>query len=243
MNDRGTSIYDIQGIKKSYGNHTILNIRRLEFHRGTIYGIIGPIGSGKSTLFNILAGLKKPNEGVVKYDDAEFETNWMGKLKTIPEIALANIDSIPKGSKVSDVIKSMDKNRLEKRAAKYFNNGSLPFLLNRKVSDLSPGELAWINMIIAVESDPRVLMIDDYGVFFDTNMESDFRKKLIRMNKDLGTTIIVAAPSDQNIKRIASVLIYLDNGHISKIRPGAGRGNFRQERERQPSRRRQRNNR
>jgi ABC-type multidrug transport system ATPase subunit len=177
MNDRGTSIYDIQGIKKSYGNHTILNIRRLEFHRGTIYGIIGPIGSGKSTLFNILAGLKKPNEGVVKYDDAEFETNWMGKLKTIPEIALANIDSIPKGSKVSDVIKSMDKNRLEKRAAKYFNNGSLPFLLNRKVSDLSPGELAWINMIIAVESDPRVLMIDDYGVFFDTNMESDFRKK------------------------------------------------------------------
>ncbi|MGY8780550.1 MAG: hypothetical protein ACKVJJ_02690, partial [Fidelibacterota bacterium] len=67
------------------------------------------------------------------------------------------------------------------------------------------------------------------------------RKKLIRMNKNLGTTIILAAPSDQNIKRIASVLIYLDNGHISKIRPGAGRGNFEKDRGRQPRQRRQRN--
>lgn len=241
MNDRSNSIYDIQGVKKSYGNHTILNIRRLEFHRGTIYGIVGPIGSGKSTLFNILAGLEKPNEGIVKYDDAELKTNWLGKLRALPEIALANIDYIPKGSKVVDVVKSVDKNRLEKRAAKYFNNGPFSFLLNRKVNDLSPGELAWLNMVISLESDPRVLMIDDYGVFFDLSMEADFRKKLIRMNKDLGTTIILAAPSDQNIKRIASVLIYLDNGHISKIRPGAGRGNFQKDRGREPRQRRQRN--
>jgi len=239
MSQRTNSIYDIQGVKKSYGNHTILNIRQLEFHRGTIYGIVGPIGSGKSTLFNIIAGTTKPTEGVVKYDNNEFETNWMGKIKTNPEIVLANIESVPKGSKVSDVVKSIDKNRLEKRTSNYFKNGSLSLLLDRNVSDLSPGELAWINMIIAIESDPRVLMIDDYGVFFDANMETDYRKKLVRMNKDLGTTIILAAPSDQNIKRIASVLIYLDNGHISKIRPGAGRSNF--QRDRRSSRGKQRN--
>jgi ABC-type sulfate/molybdate transport systems ATPase subunit len=91
-------------------------------------------------------------------------------------------------------------------------------------------------MIIALESDPRVLMIDDYGVFFDKNMEMDFRKKIIRMNKDLGTTIILAAPSDLHIKRVASVLIYLDNGHISKIRPGVGRSAS--SKDRKPSRRR-----
>ena len=241
MNDRSTSIYDVQGVKKSYGNHTILNIRRLEFHRGTIYGIVGPIGSGKSTLFSILAGLKKPDEGIVKYDDAEFKTNWWGKLRSLSEIALANVDYISKGLKVADVVKSVDKNRLEKRVAKYFIHGSFSFLLNRKVNDLSPGELAWLNIVISLESDPRVLMIDDYGVFFDVTMEADFRKKLIRMNKNLGTTIILAASSDQNIKRIASVLIYLDNGHISKIRPGAGRGNFEKDRGRQPRQRRQRN--
>jgi hypothetical protein len=60
------------------------------------------------------------------------------------------------------------------------------------------------------------------------------------MNKDLGTTIILAAPSDQHIKRIASVLIYLDNGHISKIRPGSGKGGFNKDKN-PPRQKRQRN--
>ena len=177
MSQRTTAIYDIKGLKKSYEDHSILNIRRLEIHRGTIYGMIGPIGSGKSTFFNILAGFTKPTDGMVKFENEEFETNWLGKIKRNPEIALANIASISKGSTVNDVVKSIDKSRLETRTSNYFKNRSLSFLLKRKLSALSHGELAILNMIVALESDPRVLLIDDYGVFFDKNMEADFRKK------------------------------------------------------------------
>ncbi len=236
MSQRATTIYNIKGLKKSFGNQPILNIRQLEIHRGTIYGMIGPIGSGKSTLLNILAGVTKQTDGTVKFENEVFQTNWLGKIKQNPEIALANISSFSNGSTVSDVVKTIDKNKLEKRTSAYFKNESMAGLLKRKLNDLSPGELAILNMIIALESDPRVLMIDDYGVFFDKNMEMDFRKKIIRMNKDLGTTIILAAPSDLHIKRVASVLIYLDNGHISKIRPGVGRSAS--SKDRKPSRRR-----
>ena len=76
MSQRTTTIYDIKGLKKFYEDHPILNIRRLEIHRGTIYGMIGPIGSGKSTFFNILAGVTKPTDGIVKFENEEFETNW-----------------------------------------------------------------------------------------------------------------------------------------------------------------------
>lgn len=236
MSQRATTIYNIKGLKKSFGDQPILNVRQLEIHRGTIYGMIGPIGSGKSTLLNILAGVTKQTDGTVKFENEVFQTNWLGKIKQNPEIALANISSISNGSTVSDVVKTIDKNSLEKRTSSYFKNVSMAGLLKRKLNDLSSGELAILNMIIALESDPRVLMIDDYGVFFDKNMEMDFRKKIIRMNKDLGTTIILAAPSDLHIKRVASVLIYLDNGHISKIRPGVGRSAS--SKDRKPSRRR-----
>ena len=90
----------------------------------------------------------------------------------------------------------------------------------KNIKNLSKGEVAYLNMILAVNSDPRVLLIDDYAINFDKNMELDFRKKLILMNKNLGTTILLSAPNDQNLKFISSVLIYLDNGHISKIRSG-----------------------
>ena len=78
-------------------------------------------------------------------------------------------------------------------------------------------------MILACESDPRVLLIDDYGVYFNDKMEKDFRGKLATMNRTLGTTIILSSPTDKNLKYFASVLIYLDHGHIWKIRPGISR--------------------
>ena len=40
------------------------------------------------------------------------------------------------------------------------------------------------------------------------------------MNRRLGTTIILTAPGDRYLRKFCSVLVYLDNGHISKIRSG-----------------------
>ena len=78
-------------------------------------------------------------------------------------------------------------------------------------------------MILACEVDPRVLLIDDYGMYFNGGMEKDFRNQITKMNRTLGTTIVLSAPSDMNLKHFASVLIYMDHGHISKIRPGKSR--------------------
>jgi ABC-type methionine transport system ATPase subunit len=66
-------------------------------------------------------------------------------------------------------------------------------------------------------------MIDDYGTLMDYEMEFEFRKRIQKMNRDLGTTIILASPTDQIIKKFASVTIYMDNGHVSKIRSGVSK--------------------
>ena len=56
-------------------------------------------------------------------------------------------------------------------------------------------------------------------------MENKFRKKLININKDHGTTIVLGSPNEQLLRSFCSVLIYLDNGHISKIRTGSYKSN------------------
>ncbi len=221
MNQRSTLIYELKGLKKTFNNETVLNIGRLQFHRGTVYGIVGSVGSGKSTLLNIMAGLEKESEGTVKYDNSSFETNWLGKVKSNPEIQLSCLDAELKGGKVSDLFKGKSADQILSR---YIKNGSWKPLLDRNVNELSKGEIACIQMALGVESDPRVLLVDDYGIYFDKDMESEFRKRLHRMNKDQGTTILLSSPHDQHLKFMASVLIYLDNGHIAKIRPGVGKG-------------------
>tara|TARA_X000001036_G_scaffold438291_1_gene485738 strand:- start:7360 stop:7728 length:369 start_codon:yes stop_codon:yes gene_type:complete len=80
-------------------------------------------------------------------------------------------------------------------------------------------------MVLSLESDPRVLLVDEYGIHLTNDMEQEFRSQLKRMNRTLGTTIIVSSPNEALVKNFASVLIFLDNGHISKIRSRSNRPN------------------
>ena len=60
----------------------------------------------------------------------------------------------------------------------------------------------------------------------DPKNEMILRKKIMKMNNILGTTIILSSTSDYFVKQFANVVIYLDNGHVSKVRKGYKRNSF-----------------
>jgi len=223
MSNQKKLIYEVTNLKKSFGDRTVLQVGHLLFHPGTIYGLIGPIGSGKSTLLKILAGKEKQDDGSLLYDDEAFEKSWLGKIKGNKDIFLADADLYNDQEKISAIVKRMFPDKAKKIEKTYFSKGIYSTFWSQTAQNMSPGEKAWFTMVLAVESDPRVLLIDDYGTIIDNSQEFTFRKKILEMNKNLGTTIIVASHSEHLIKRFASVLIYLDNGHVSKIRPGGNK--------------------
>ena len=229
MNQIKRVVYELKDLKKDYGDHTVLQIGHLEFHPGTIYGIVGTVGSGKSTLLRLLSGKEKETSGSLKYDDDTFKTGWFGKIKPNEDIFLASVDFIQGNQNVHQVLKDIHPEKVDSIYERYFSEGPQKVLWNKQIGTLSPGEKSWLNNIMAVYSDPRVLLIDDYGTTIDNKMEFDLRKRLIKMNKELGTTIIAVAPDDFYLKKFVAVLIYLDNGHVSKIRPGKtkSQGKFR----------------
>ena len=211
-------IFKIVDLHKKYGSYDALKVKRLEIHPGTIYGIVGTIGSGKTTLLNLLAGYENESSGILLYDGNTYEKNWLGKIKK-NESVFSSKDPVYNGSGkiVANYISSKfpkKKNLIENR---YFKNSSL---WERNMNDISAGELNWLGMILACECDPRVLLIDDYGMYFNSTMEKDFRNQIIKMNRSLGTTIILTSSSEKYLKYFVSVLIFLDHGHISRIRTG-----------------------
>ena len=223
MSPRSKLIYKIENLKKLYGDRTVLQVGRLQFHPGTIYGLIGPIGSGKTTLLKIMSALEKPTSGVLEYESEPFETNWFGKLKKYPDLYFANSELLQQNLSINQITRKYYPKKNDNIKTKYFSKGNKEKLWTIPLNSMSPGEKSWINCILAVEGDPRVLMIDDYGTLMDSEMESEFRKRIMKMNRDLGTTIILASPTDLIIKKFASVIIYMDNGHVSKIRSGTSK--------------------
>lgn len=219
MNNK-TLIYEINNLKQGYNNRHTLQIGKLQIHKGTIYGMIGPVGSGKSSLLRHLAGLEKPTEGILIYDNQEFKTNWFGKIISPKEIKYISVNGENVNEHVSKYFSAKHGKRTEIIQKKYFNAGYRRFMWNQPMSTLSVGEISWIKIVDAIESDPRVLIIDNYAAFLDDDLERDVSRRLKNMNRNLGTTIILSGTDRTRIQRLASVMVFLDNGHISKVRSG-----------------------
>ena len=224
MNEVKRLIFKVEGLKKAYGSYEALNIKKLEIHPGTIYAVVGPPGSGKTTLLSVLSGSLKPSSGSLFFENMRYETNWLGKTIKHDEVfynyGYEEFGSRLKVRKIIGKLYGKKSNTLMKR---HFTSGRFKHLWDRSISNLTKGELHWLGMILSLESDPRVLLIDEYGIHLTDDMEQEFRNQLKRMNRSLGTTIIISSPCESLVKKFASVIIFLDNGHISKIRSSSNR--------------------
>ena len=52
------------------------------------------------------------------------------------------------------------------------------------------------------------MLVDDYGIYFDNAMEQKFRKKIVSISKDHGTTVVLSSPNEKILKNFCSVLIF-----------------------------------
>jgi ABC-type glutathione transport system ATPase component len=224
MNETKRLIFKVDRLKKNYGSLEAVNVKKLEIHPGTIYALVGPPGSGKTTLLDLLSGSQKQSSGELYFENSKYKTNWFGKLLKHDEIFYNyGFDDYGTGSSVGKIINKMYGKKSNTIMKRHFNSPGFKPLWDRSVSSLTKGELHWVGMILSLESDPRVLLIDEYGVHITNDMEQEFRTQLKRMNRTLGTTIILSSPNEALVKNFASVIIFMDNGHISKIRSKSNR--------------------
>ena len=86
------NVIEIRGLTKRYGSLTAIENITFEVRRGELFGLIGPDGAGKTTLFRLLATLLNPDDGVATVDG--FENGWdicRGVFRFIPICRLRKI--------------------------------------------------------------------------------------------------------------------------------------------------------
>lgn len=218
MNRIQIPIFELNEVKVVRDSIVNLKIRNFQFHRGAIYGIIGPIGAGKTTLLNILGGRLSPTEGTVKYETEEFQKTWRGKIKVPKDLLMLDDEPINYKGTVSDYVKSILPDKVGEIYKLYYASAKVSTPWDGLVSNLSSGQVAKLKLITAMESDPKVLLMDDYGINFDPNIKRDLDRRLKNNARSRGTTVILSSSELSKIKEIASVVLFLDNGHISKVR-------------------------
>ncbi|MEE2876645.1 MAG: ABC transporter ATP-binding protein [Candidatus Neomarinimicrobiota bacterium] len=218
MNRIQVPIFELKDINVKYGDRTVLKISSFKFHRGTVYGVVGPIACGKSTFINLLAGRIDTAEGDVLYESNTFHRNWRGKIKLPDEIQYCGTEISASGETVKTFLESRFGDRIKQIKKQYYSNGQRSSEWDKSISMLSRGQMEKLSLLAVIESDPKVLLIDNYGSHLDYDTMRDLNKKLSHVARSRGVTVILASSRSKDLRGAVSVQVSLDNGHLSQVR-------------------------
>ncbi|MCL2684948.1 MAG: ABC transporter ATP-binding protein [Candidatus Bathyarchaeota archaeon] len=194
----------------------------LEISSGELISIIGPSGSGKSTLLNIIGGLDKATAGTVTVGDkvvtnlsvrqlVDFRRKMVGhifqNLNLIPTLtAQENIE-------FSMVASGVKRDKRKKRVQELLNIVGLDARADHKPEDLSGGEQQRIAIASALANDAPILLADEPTGELDTANARIIAEHLVKINQELGKTIIMVT-HDPSVARVSSRILRIEDGVI-----------------------------
>lgn len=215
------------GITYSYpgSDVKILNKADLTIPIGSSIGIVGTTGAGKSTLVDILLGLLKPSEGVIRADGIDIRDNYRGFLKNvgyIPQMIFMLDDTIRNNVAFGIAPEDQSEERiweaLREAALDDFVKG-LPDGLDTGIGErgirISGGQRQRIGIARALYGDPEVLILDEATSALDNETENLIMESI---NRFMGRkTLVIIAHRLQTIEK-CDMVFRVGDGRITRER-------------------------
>ena len=203
-------ILEIQNISKNYGKLKALNNLSFSVNKGDIYGILGPNGSGKTTILSIISDILKANSGnfIWHLNSLNYRKN-IGTLIETPNFY--HYLTVEQNLKIVVAIKEVHISEITKVL-------KLVKLDNRKNSlfrDLSLGLKQRLALASALVGNPTVIVLDEPTNGLDPEGIAEFREIIIEQAK-LGKTIIIASHVLDEIEKVCTNVAILKKGTLIK---------------------------
>lgn len=205
---------EISGITKRYGRLTALDNVSLSVERGEMFGLIGPDGAGKSTLYRILATLSRPDAGTARLCGLDTVADCR-KLRTMigymPErFSLYSDLTVAENLRFFASLFGVSPDANRDLIASVFRQ--LERFPDRKAGALSGGMKQKLALSCALIHRPEILLLDEPTTGVDSVSRSEFWDMLAGL-RDKGITILVSTSYMDEATRCHRVAM-IDRGHI-----------------------------
>ncbi len=199
----------IEDVSKRYGNTQAVNRFSLKINKGNIYGILGPNGSGKTTILAVILGIIKQDSGFFQWYNTKKNstTKKLGALLETPNFY--SYLSLEKNLKIVADIKKVDTYSIDEVLEK-------TGLLERKYSKyytLSLGMKQRLALASVLLGDPEILILDEPTNGLDPEGIADVREMILNQAKS-GKTIILASHILTEVQKTCTHVAILRKGRI-----------------------------
>ncbi len=200
-------------IKKSFGKRQILHDVSIEVNRGEIVALLGPNGSGKTSLFYIISGLIYAEGGKIILNDEDVTLFPMYKRAQMGIGYLPQDNSIFRKMSVEDNIDCVlelyypDKNKRKKRLDEIIETFSISHIRKSPALALSGGERRRVEIARTIASNPKFVLLDEPFAGVDPIAIRDLRTLILAL-KNLNIGVLI---TDHNVKE---TLMIVDRAYI-----------------------------
>ena len=206
------------------GKIEVQALRGLNMHisSGELIAIIGPSGSGKSTLLNIVGGLDNATAGTVLVGNTNVTTQTVTQLVDFRRKMVGHIfqtlNLIPtltakENIEFSMIASGVRRAERKQRVEELLETVALTDRANHKPEELSGGEQQRIAIAAALANDAPVLLADEPTGELDTANARIVVEYLVKVNRELGKTIIMVT-HDPSVARVAHRILRIEDGVI-----------------------------
>ncbi len=203
-------LLQLKDISKSLGKFRIKDIS-VELPEGYIMGIIGPNGSGKTSLIHIILGLYKANAGELlidgmSYEDSEVEIRNLIGTVLLDELFDHSATLRENGINYGAYYKNFKLETLEMYMKRFGLDG------DRKFKKLSKGEKLKFQFAFALSYDAKLLILDEPTANFDPSFRKEFFAVLKEYIADGTKSVILSTHLTEDLDKIADYILYIENG-------------------------------
>ncbi|MCK5210388.1 MAG: ATP-binding cassette domain-containing protein, partial [Cyclobacteriaceae bacterium] len=212
-------ILSIDGLSKNYGSVRALNKLSINIHKGDVYGILGPNGSGKTTTLGIVLGVTNPTSG--SYSWFERGNNYqlrkkIGSMLDKPNFYphLNGYQNLQLTADIKDIKKPQISEKLE--------IAGLAKNANRKFMTYSTGMKQRLALAATLLGEPEVLVLDEPTNGLDPEGIADVRELIIKIASE-GTTVLMASHLLDEVQKVCSHVAVLQlgkklyEGHVQSL--------------------------
>ena len=215
------SIIEFDNVSLSYGNRLILDNINFKINQGQIFGMLGPNGVGKSTIFNLITGLISPKNGIIKIagEDVEDYPIYLRtrrfKVGYVPQYGgYFNDLTLHDNLKAISEIVIDNKNYRIERINYLISKFELDNLKEIKAKFLSGGQKKKLVIALALLSEPKVLLLDECFAALDVLTIKMLQEIIVNLQQENNITICICDHQARDLLACVDVAMILSNGKI-----------------------------
>jgi neutral amino acid transport system ATP-binding protein len=225
----------VEGLTKDFGGLRAVNKVAFEVSQGCIFGLIGPNGSGKTTVFNLITGFLRPSAGQVFFKDqqitglAPYQVTQRGVARTFQMVrvfrrmtVLENLMMAPRdqagenfllGMLNTPKVRRQERENLE-RARDLLSVVGLDRCANQYCGNLSYAEQKLVEITRTLMTDPDIILLDEPASGINPTLVNQISDYIRKLREERGKTFLVVEHDMRVIMNLCDRIAVLNYGEL-----------------------------